>query len=290
LIDECDQVFGAIGPDGKLLGERFGVLAKRIRKLGMGFICASQYSGLQVFGNSELLRSNVATKNLVAFRTTSNTSGRLIPGLPVAPATLPRRAGYGVVAGEKTRTAPFRACFAPRRGKPLPPGVTPPAYADDVITLYPEPQVHPIDAAAIRGKLADPEIAAAQAQADAMRKLAAIMGGHSLPAQPVATASGGGGGTSNGTGGIPKVPAAVIPLPRHELDRAALGEVERAVLAAMSDGHTRTGDIVAAYGEDNPTNRRKIQSALNDLATAGWATKGGHGVWLLTDAARNRVA
>jgi hypothetical protein len=97
-----------------------------------------------------------------------------------------------------------------------------------------------------------------------------------------------GGGSAAGR--IPTIPAPVIPLPRKELDRAALGEVERAVLAAMSHGHSRTGDIVTAYGEDNPTNRRKIQSALNNLATTGWTTKGGHGVWLLTDAARNRAA
>ncbi|TKG61558.1 TrmB family transcriptional regulator [Prauserella endophytica] len=290
FIDECDQVFDRkedLGGTVVTLGDRFGTLAKRIRKLGVGFICASQYSGLKVFGNSELLRSNIATKNLAAFRTTSNQGGKLIPGLPVDPKTLPRRAGYGIVAGEDTRTAPMRALWAPRRGKDE--HVNPPAFVDDVIAQYPEPPVHRIDTASIRGLLAPPESAAQHAQTTAMTRLSQLMGSNpSSPSSPVATVDTVAAVTSGGrTGGIFTVPAPVAHTERPVFDMASLSETDRAVVEVLRDGRGRTREIVEACGIDNPATRGRINRAIRSLTDKGWVVDGGHGRWQLTESAYN---
>jgi hypothetical protein len=291
FIDECDQVFNRkedIGGSNVTLGDPFGVLAKRIRKLGMGFICASQYSGLGVFGNSELLRSNVATKNLAAFRTTSNQGGRLIPGLPVDPKTLPARPGYGVIAGTGTRTAPMRAIWAPRRNKDE--HVNPPAFVDDVIQQYPEPPVHKIDRVAITGWLGNPDEASQKAQHRSLQRLTQLMGDVPPPLEatsPAPTQAGGHEVTAAKRGGLFAVPAPVVaPDPVHVLDVSSLNESERAVVEAMRDGRMRTGEIVESYGLDNPATRGKVNRALRSLIDKGWVVDGGHGHWQLTDPAR----
>lgn len=282
FIDECDQVFGVKGPEGRMLGERFGVLAKRVRKLGVGFVCASQHSGMQIFGNSELLRSNVATKNYVAFHSASHQTGTLIPGLEINPKTLPKRKGYGVIAGENTRVAPFRSFFAPRKSKD---GDLPaPVWAEDLAAAHPEPPLHPIDAAALRGKLADPSKVAQQAQQAALADLAALMRG----SQPADGSPTGEGVTSFSR--IAPVPAPVVVQLPQRLDPSALNETDRAVLAIMQDGHTQTGDIVAAYGVDNATNRRRAHEAFDRLIAAGLAKRQKKGVYVLTERGRRNAA
>lgn len=101
-------------------------------------------------------------------------------------------------------------------------------------------------------------------------------------------------GEDNGqTGAMPDFlapvgPAPVLPI-RAKLDPAGLGEIERAVVAIMADGRERTGDIVAASGEDTSTTRRKIHATFNALGEAGWIVSGGHGRWQLTPAAQQAL-
>lgn len=285
FIDECDQVFGATDPKtNKTLGDRFGELAKRIRKLGVGFVCASQYSGLKVFGNSELLRSNLAARNIAAFHTASNTSGGLIPGLPVDPKTLPKRPGYGVIASVGARTAPMRAFWAPRRNKDE--HVNPPAFVDDVIVRYPEPPMHPIDRKALAGRLDSPEEAAQRAKTRSLQALAALMNDHPVPAE-TAPSGGVGARAPRQRGGLFAVPSPVVtPKPTQLLSLSALSEVERAVVEAMRDGRTRTGEIVESYGVDNAATRGKVHRSLRSLTAKGWVVDAGHGHWQLTDPAK----
>lgn len=300
FIDECDQMFGANVPGSSVtLGARCGVLAKRIRKLGAGKVGFSQYSGVKVFGNDEMLRSNMSTKNLVAFRTNSNSAGGLIPGLPVDPKTLPRRPGYGIISGTNTRTAPFRAAWAPRRDKDGDSGA--PIFAEELYPRYPEPPLHPIYANAVRRYLGDPKEGARQAQVAAMAKLGKMIDGSyegreriavsgpaeprqlaAAPAAPVAAPTAGGG-----PGRLFAVPPPVLLAPPLQL--SALSEPERAVVEIMRDGHEATGDIVVAYGEDTGPTRSKVHRTLNSLASKGWVHDGGHGVWKLTGRAQAAI-
>jgi hypothetical protein len=282
FIDECDLAFNMpnVGPDGKASGKlatRWGQLAKKIRKLGVGFVGATQVSGLSAFGSDDLLRSSMATRNLMAFHVGSIQGGTLIPGLPLNPAQIAKRPGYAVIAGDAARTAPLRTFWAPRSGKDSDVGA--PVFAEQLFARYPDPGLHPMDAACIRTTLPDPTIAARRSWEEANDAIGALMSGAPAPQQRTES-------PDASRGGIPMVPAPVIPMRRNQLDPAALRELDRAVLAIMADGHTRTGSIVEAYGEDNRTNRRKVHDALRRLEQAEWVIDGGHGVWHLTEAAR----
>jgi hypothetical protein len=118
FIDECDLAFNMTEPGTSTkIAARFAALAKKIRKLGVGFVGATQIANLGAFGNNDLLRSSLATKNLIAFHTSSSLGGKLIPGLPTNPKDLPKKKGYAIIAGETSRTAPLRTFFSRRQGK-----------------------------------------------------------------------------------------------------------------------------------------------------------------------------
>jgi hypothetical protein len=280
VLDECDQTFKVVDPKTKKpVAGRWGVLAKRVRKLAVGFVVASQYSGLEVFGGSEMLRSNLAARNYVALYTRSPTSGRLIPGLPVNPNTLPSdQPGYGYASGAAARTAPFRGFWLPREGKPVPSELgEPPIRAGAAMALYPEPPLHPVDSP-LREGFGDPVTAGVNAQEKAALELESIYQGRTVYVrQPVVE-------TGDEFGEIPDVPPPVTTGAEP-----ALVEQEQTVLDALVDGHTRTGDIVKACGEDTTTARRRVQGALRSLESAGWVVDGGHGVWLLSDGARESL-
>jgi hypothetical protein len=297
VIDECDQVFDAKDANGKAVADRWAKLAKRVRKLGVGFIVASQYSGQKVFGNSELLRLNLAARNYVAMATKSKTSGALISGLPIDPTTLPEgKPGYGIISSPGARVAPFRAFWAVRSDDPKVAmlNLTPPVWADELCAALPEPRLHPVDAVAIKDRFADTEAAAATARDKAVANLKSIMSGTRVHREPVASASSGPGIVC---GAVPDVPAGLTredlfaaTVAQMERDLDALTDRQRAVLTSMLDGATRTGEIVTACGGDSPTVRRWVHSTLNELEAASWVVDGGHGRWLLTNDAREELA
>lgn len=106
VVEECHNVFGV-----KEWTPLWAKLAREGRKVGIAFICLSQYPGLETFGNSEALRMNIMAGNAIALHVSSKTAGTLMPGLDVDPRNLPATPGYGYVQGSPqtgTRTAPFR--------------------------------------------------------------------------------------------------------------------------------------------------------------------------------------
>lgn len=106
VIEECHNPFGV-----KAWTPLWAKLAREGRKVGIGFICLSQYPGLETFGNSEALRMNIMAGNAIALHVSSKTAGSLMAGLDVDPRNLPDIPGYGYVQGTPqtgTRTAPFR--------------------------------------------------------------------------------------------------------------------------------------------------------------------------------------
>lgn len=76
------------------------------RKAGVGLILATQYPGLESFGNKDSIRSNLAAGNQAILRTASKFTKGMIAGLELDPSMLPDRPGTGYLVGE--RTAPFR--------------------------------------------------------------------------------------------------------------------------------------------------------------------------------------
>lgn len=106
VVEECHNPFGV-----KAWTPWWAKIAREGRKVGIAFICLSQYPGLETFGNSEALRMNIMAGNAIALHVSSKTAGSLMPGLDVDPRNLPDIPGYGYVQGTPqtgTRTAPFR--------------------------------------------------------------------------------------------------------------------------------------------------------------------------------------
>ncbi|MFJ5984290.1 hypothetical protein [Lentzea sp. NPDC092896] len=136
FVEECDQVFNAVFPGTSTkLGDRFGSLAKRIRKLCMAIIGFTQLPELKTFGGSEMLRSNLPIRNFVAMFVGSNVSGTLIPGLPYSPKLLPQIQGRALACGQSTRTMQVSMDYLPRRAKAKH-GVEGP-YAEDLFEALP---------------------------------------------------------------------------------------------------------------------------------------------------------
>lgn len=137
LAEECDQVFNAVIPGTSVkLGDRFGSLAKRIRKLCMAIIGFTQLPELKTFGGSEMLRSNLPIRNFLAMYVGSNVSGTLIPGLPYSPKLLPQIQGRALACGQSTRNMQLSVDYMPRRAKAAD-GVEGP-YAEDLFEALPE--------------------------------------------------------------------------------------------------------------------------------------------------------
>lgn len=104
VVEECHNPFKEWTP-------LWAKIAREGRKVGISFLCLSQYPGLETFGNSEALRMNIMAGNAIALHVSSKTAGNLMPGLDVDPRNLPDVPGYGYVQGSPqtgTRTAPFR--------------------------------------------------------------------------------------------------------------------------------------------------------------------------------------
>jgi hypothetical protein len=106
VIDECHVVL-----KDRKRAEKVSRIAREGRKFGMCVILIDQDSSVVTFGGLDVLRSSVMEGNAVVLRSTSNSTGQLMPGLLVDPKTLPKIPGYAYVQGSPetgSRTAPFR--------------------------------------------------------------------------------------------------------------------------------------------------------------------------------------
>lgn len=273
FIDECHVVFGRPG-----MAARFDDLARTVRKLGIGFVVATQVANLTAFGSNDALRSVIATQNLLAFHVRSNVGGNLIPGLPRNPRDIPKAPGYAVLGGSNSRDVELRTFFAPRDSDPQ--ATTAPATIEQLFAAQPGNDLHWMDKQCVKAHLPDPERAAEIGWQEAAAYIAAMRGGQPIPAHDGAAAS--------ASGRVVNFPTAPVPGSQsaapQQLELSSLPEHHRAVVEIMADGHTRTGDIVAAYG-DPREHRDRVNRALRALQKAGWIRDGGHGTWLLTDAA-----
>lgn len=144
IVDECHRIFT---PD---TASRWADLSREKRKVGGAIIAASQFSGLETFGGSDILRSCLIAGNAVALRTSSRLSAQLIPGLEVDPALFPKLPGYGyyVDASGKLRTAPFRCEWLPDADdKDRNPDIPVPTV-EEWFERLPEPELDDMTAAA----------------------------------------------------------------------------------------------------------------------------------------------
>lgn len=180
LIDECDQVFNAlVAGSSTKLGERFGVLAKRIRKLCMGILACTQIPELKTFGGSELLRSNLPVRNLLAMHVSSNVSGTLIPGLPYSPKLLPKISGRGLMCGQASRQMETVLDWMPRRQKA---DLVCGPYAEDLFEALPHRPLYVLDVRSARSSLPAGGVdATARNRDDARARLAVRFTGQPLP-------------------------------------------------------------------------------------------------------------
>ncbi|MBP2341086.1 hypothetical protein JOF41_007340 [Saccharothrix coeruleofusca] len=188
FVDECDQAFRQLvpGSTSTRLGMRYGELAKRMNKLNMGIVAASQIPEQAIFGGSELLRSSLSTRNFLAMRVNANAGATLIPGLPYSPKLLPRTAGRALMCGATSRQMESQLDFMPRRedarDHPAP-------YAEDLFASLPRARSWaPTTAAARRCLPQQGEDAARQSQQAARERLARLMSGTGAP-QPMSTAA-----------------------------------------------------------------------------------------------------
>lgn len=177
FVDECDQVFRQTLPGTTTTrwGGPFGEQAKRINKLNMGLVTASQVPEQAIFGGSELLRSSLSTRNFLAMRVNANSGAGLIPGLPFNPSLLPRTPGRALMCGAESRQMEAQLDFMPRRedaAKYAGP------YAEDLFEQLPRArQWAPTTAAARRLLPAQGEDTARVSQLAARERLARLMAG-----------------------------------------------------------------------------------------------------------------
>lgn len=114
IVEECHRVYTEQN------AAKHGYVVREGRKLGIAELADSQYPGLQgTFGNHAPLRDCLLASNTFVMRTTSKSTGQMIPNLGLNPGELPLLPGYGVVAAPPddpdTRSAPFRALYIPKQ-------------------------------------------------------------------------------------------------------------------------------------------------------------------------------
>uniref|UniRef100_UPI003F495C54 helix-turn-helix transcriptional regulator n=1 Tax=Amycolatopsis sp. CA-293810 TaxID=3239926 RepID=UPI003F495C54 len=96
MIDECHKAFNLKNPvTGNTFGYDFGELDRVTRKLGIGFIGASQIFTMETFGNAAALRSGMITGNLLILRMMEKSHCGLLPGSAPSPLSLRKGGGYG---------------------------------------------------------------------------------------------------------------------------------------------------------------------------------------------------
>lgn len=262
LVEECDQVFNAVirGTSTKL-GDRFGSLAKRIRKLCMAIIGFTQLPELKTFGGSEMLRSNLPIRNFVAMYVGSNVSGTLIPGLPYSPKLLPQIQGRALACGHSTRTMQVSMDYLPRRAKAAD-GVAGP-YAEDLFEALPTTERYRPDLAAWQRLFPETgeSVAVANRESARARFVAKTIGKapeQSALATPAATAPASAPAVASRASVI-QWPAPVVTWPRNETEL-------RASLDAAADLVGRLFEAVEGMGPDEWITVSALAKRIGDVA------------------------
>ncbi|MQA14933.1 MAG: hypothetical protein GEV09_12380 [Pseudonocardiaceae bacterium] len=296
VIDECDMLFALKG-----MAQRWGQIAKTGRSLGVGLLLATQYAGMTAFGGSELLRSSVRVGNVVLMRTESNTSDALIaPDLPRS-TTLPSAPGYAYLKNEGAAPAALKSSWLLTSDEPVPDGFPTELAdfnADVALAAHPDAGMCPIGAQAASlltevGGREREEARAARLRAEIAEFLEQPLTAPGAPGasrEAAVTAA-----VLDGMGArfaaLPGPLAEVVPLHPQTaaetataaapvaLDPNALPGAQRAVLAALNAGHTKSGEIGHATGLAAAT----VSRALTALGEHGLAQRRGFGEWTATD-------
>lgn len=244
IVEECDQVFKALLPKSSVkLGEPYGVLAKIFRKLGMGIIAVTQLPDIGTFGGSDMLRSNLPIRNLLAMHVSSNTGGTLIPGLPYNPKLIPAVTGRALPCGPSARVMECVLDWLPRREKAR--SGVPGPYAEDLYDALPPLAVHPADQAAAGHWFPQATDTLSLAREQARSAVAAILAGQ-RPAPD--------------TGHRVSAPMGDAGLSWAEPVTARVAPPTAAELHAMVNGVTTLAD--------------EVLTAVADLADEQWLTVG----------------
>lgn len=299
-VEECDQVFNEVFPGtNNKLGEPYGKLAKRIRKLGLGIVAVTQLGELKTFGGADLLRSNLPVRNFLAMHIRSNTGGQLIPGLPYSPKLIPALPGRALSCGRSSRVMELVLDWlthredAPRVG-----GVGP--FAEDLFEQLPPSVRFTADDLAANRWLGGGEDATVVARAQARERVAAILAGGSPNHAPAAASTRLAAGAATTTA----VPVQTVPLSwpapvtarcapptAEELEAmytATLGgrnqagtiestaektTAETIIWRLLLAGVTRKGDLIteSRYSES------QVRNAINALMAARKVHRGRHG-------------
>lgn len=284
IIDECDMVFSL-----PTMAQRWGLIAKTGRALGLGLLLATQIDNVTAFGNNEMLRSNVAAGFVVLMRTESASSGgKLIaPDLPTS-RTLPQVPGYAYLKAPDSRRASLRAAYLPS-SKKCPDGF------NSLVALqqYPDAPMCPIGRRAFEAFLTGSKEERRERDKDRLRaEFERFMGG-TLPTRAQVQAARESSGFDDL---IRRVPAAlgadnVISIQRNRAVEPALGEIDplalqaavddrlndadRRVLAAVFLGHTQSSQIIEWSGLPGP----RVSNSGKKLTALGYLLDGGYGRW-----------
>ena len=264
VIDESHNPFKE-----SVEADKYARIAREGRKVGLGLLVIDQFPHVKTFGGSEELRSSVMEGNALVFRSTSHSTGQLMPGLTVDPKTLPKIPGYGYVQGsEETglRTAPFR-----NRDTNAPGGPGPSRW----LAAQKTPELDVLSATATLAAgtaYQDRRTSTTTGQAGSRARVEALRNGH-LPADML-----------KGTTGTAQAPtiAQVIEFPTFKLieqgpsttrEGSELSSSHQAVLDAVNAGCARPADIEQRVG----LKHRRVAAILADLVQSGRLTKTGHG-------------
>lgn len=278
IVEECDQVFKALLPKSSVkLGEPYGVLAKIFRKLGMGFVVVTQLPEIGTFGGSDMLRSNLPIRNLLAMHVSSNTGGTLIPGLPYNPKLIPAVTGRALPCGPSARVMECVLDWLPRREKGR--SGVPGPYAEDLYEALPPAVVHPADAAAAEHWFPQTADTLSLAREQARSAVAAILSGHRPETTPQSTAP---VGESDMSWPEPVRARCTPPTPEELAAMAAnasgesvvpglVGEILSAIASEPGDAWLTFGDLARRIGRvpvdaDNAELRARARDLSAELA------------------------
>lgn len=301
VVEECDLVFNEVVPGTNVKqGVQWGKLVKRIRKLCMAVIGVTQLPEIKAYGGEDLLRSNMATRNLLAMHVTSAGNGTLIPGLPYNPHLIPKKKGRSLMCGQVTRKMEIQLDRIPRLEDAAKLG-GPGPWAEDMFEALPDMVIHPADAKSAELWMPfDRENAATAARDQARANYSAILSGRSLnvpaTAEPETAAT---AATATVVGTIPETslswpepvtddyrlptPAELAAMyaelgdaapPVEETETAAeKTSADDAIWALLLSGVTKKGDLMreSGYGETH------VRNSLNRLQAAGRVRKESRG-------------
>lgn len=280
VVDECHKVFKA----GSEIAEIADRIAREGGKAGVVLVAASQYPGLETFGNRDSLRNSLLAGNGVCLRLATKDVGGMLPGLQGNPHMIPRKfpdgtptSGMGYTVGE--RTTPFRAALV---RNPMELAAAAPVLEVERATAgymgqdYTDRHIrHLVARAELAAELDqhDPELVAAITENDpelaemlrtVQQRQAKALAAPAVPAAPTPRPAGGVAALT-----VPKAPTLQIaPLPAPNPGTA----VERIYLL-LREGVTRKGALVDRSGYSET----QVRNALDELMGVGRVERVSHG-------------